>query len=152
MPPIDTSQNWFIFSQVLTLTPHGLEFFTPVSVKFQYTALGGWILVLLRADCDAVNPPNKWCPVLAIDTDTRQTILHDGHCSYDVQSAQLKLSHLCRYSWCGKPKHDSVRSEKMMNCSLFAWMDWPNRRCRFVLYFNNRCADILEVRTIVSTE
>ena len=148
MPLADTSQNWFILSPVLELEPHGAWFRKPIKIKFPMTAIfQGWYLVLLRADCDASETPKVWKDVLSIDTDTRQTITQDEHCRYYEEKGVLEVNHFCKYCWCGQPKDGGERSEKTLDCLLFAQINNRGKRVNFILHFSDWCHDVYKVGT-----
>ncbi|XP_062512254.1 uncharacterized protein LOC134188081 isoform X2 [Corticium candelabrum] len=146
MPLADTSQNWYIFSPVLELEPHGLYFHKPIQIKLPVTAIfQGWDLVLLRADCHASETPKTWKEVLSIDTDSRQVSTQDEHCSYNQDMAILQVSHFCKYCWCGRPKDGAERSEKTVDCLLFAQINSWGKRVNFILHFSDLCYDVYKL-------
>ena len=140
-PPADTSRKLFVFSPILSLEPQDFHFEVPFSVRFPFTAvLEGWNLTLMRAELE-----NIWSPVLAIDTDERKVTYEDDHCFYDLDTDLLRLSHFCKYRWCGYRKEGAFRSEKKVVCSLFAQMDPSGNLCKFNLHLSDSWQDVTNV-------
>ena len=140
MPPFGTLPNMFVFSPILSLSPHNLNFKVPVKIQFPYTAKRGWTLKLMRE-----NPDRGWISVLTIDTDTHEQMSLDSHCKFNVDTALLELGHFCKYSWCGRKKENASSSDKRLGCSLFARMDPSGTRCQFTLHLTDHCKDAYKV-------
>ena len=136
-------QLYSVFSPILAFQPHDLCFMKPVSIRFPFTAmLKGWMLELRREE-----PGNAcaWTPVLTIDTDLRDVIRKDNHCSYDVDTSLLELHHFCSYFWCGFKKEKASLAVKTLACLFFARMDSSGRSCNFVLHLSDNCQDVVQV-------
>ena len=119
-PPVDSTKDEYIFSPVLSLHPHGLQFKQPVLVKCLFNAVpGGWLLVLLRANCQKSEPSHAWEEIVVCNTDTGEVSTTD--CSCDVSCALLSITHFCDHCWCGKPIANSILGQKQLHCSVFGF-------------------------------
>ena len=131
----------FRFSGDLVLEPHDLQFRIPIEIRFPFTTVQrGWIMLLMREDAGM-----RWTTALAFDGDTCQVIEQDSHCHYDIHTATLKLSHFCKYRWCGYQKENCSSSKKVLRCNLFARMNSSGDSCDFVLHFCDNCEDAIKV-------
>ena len=143
--PMPVAKDWFVFSPILALQPHGLSFEVPVSMRFPLPAASkGWILKLMRE-----SPYIGWKSVLTIDSDTQEVVHRDLHCNYDLNTRCLQLSHFCKYFWCAYKKRNAPGKEKIIACLLYARMDSSRKACNFILYLTDYCADILEVSAYI---
>ena len=132
--------NSFVFSPILSLGPHNLQFKVPVKIRFPYTAGQGWTVHLKREDSE-----RGWVSVLTVDTDTYEQMSMDTHCNFNVDTAELELNHFCKYIWCGRSKANASPSEKLLGCSLYARMNPSGTSCQFVLHLTDHCNDAYEV-------
>ncbi|XP_062520082.1 uncharacterized protein LOC134195087 isoform X2 [Corticium candelabrum] len=145
--PLDSET--FRFSGDLVLEPHGLQFHVPIEIQFPFTAVQrGWTMFLMREE-----PGKGWTTVLSFDGDTGQVIERDSHCDYDPNTNTLKLSHFCKYSWCGCRKENATSSMKVLDCLFFSKMTTSGNSCDFVLHFCDDCRDIYkEVKKMETIE
>ena len=123
------------------LEPHDLQFRIPIEIRFPFTTVQrGWIMLLMREDAGM-----RWTTALDFDGDTCQVIEQDSHCHYDIHTATLKLSHFCKYRWCGYQKENCSSSKKVLRCILFARMNSSGDSCDFALHFCDNCEDAIKV-------
>ena len=145
-PPVDSSKEEYIFSPVLSLHPHGQQFKQPVLVRCSFNAVpGGWLLVLLRANCQDSESSRTWEEIVVYNTDTGEVSTAD--CSYDVSCALLSITHFCDHCWFGKPIVNSILGRKQLHCSAFGYV--YNTHLTIELVIHDRCDDIFEVTSDV---
>ena len=141
-PPVDSTKDEYIFSPVLSLHPHGHQFKQPVTVRCPFNAVpGGWLLVLLRANCQKSELPRTWEQIVVYDTDTGKVSTTD--CDYDPTHALLKITHFCDHCWFGKPITNSILGRKLLHCSAFGYS--YNKRWTIEVIMHDRCNDIFKV-------
>ena len=142
-PPVDPNKEEYVFSPVLTLHPHGYQFKEPVLVRFPFNAVpGGWLLVLLRANCQA-EPSRTWEEIVVYNTDTGEVSTPSTDCGYDISRAVLRIKHFCDHCWFGKPIANSILGQKQIHCSAFGF------RCQtgwlIEVTMHDRCDDVFQV-------
>ena len=141
-PPVDPTKKEYIFSPVLSLHPHGHQFKQPVLVRCPFNAVpGGWLLVLLRANCQKSEPSHTWEEIVIYNTDTGEVKTTD--CSFDVSRALLSINHFCEHCWVGKPIVNSLLGRKQLHCAVFGFR--YNKGWRLEVVIHDRCDDIFQV-------
>ena len=141
-PPVDSAKAEYLLSPVLSLHPHGYQFKQPVLIRCPFNAVpGGWLLVLLRANCQESEESLPWEEIVVYNTDTGEVITHD--CSYDVSRAILSITHFCDHCWIGKPLTNFILGRKQLHCSAFGYS--YNKQLTIEVIVHDRCNDIFEV-------
>ena len=148
-PPVDSAKDEYTFSPVLSLHPHGHQFKQPVLVRCPFNAVpGGWLLVLLRANCQKSDPSLPWEEIVVYNTDTGEVSTNDY--SYDISRSLLSITHFCDHCWTGKPLADYILGRKQLHCSAFGYV--YNKQLTIEVIVHDRCDDIFEVTsTFVSS-
>lgn len=141
-PPANTTNGEYIFSPVLSLEPHGYEFKQPVLVRCPFNAVpGGWMLVLLRTNCNEPKGAPSWEEIVVYNTDTSDVSTTD--CSYDVSRALLSVNHFCDHCWRGQQMVNTITGKKQLYCSVFGFRYQKEWTIEIVLH--DRCKDIFKV-------
>ena len=141
-PKVDSSKEEYTFSPVLSLHPDGYQFKQPVSVRFPFNSVpGGWLLILLRANCQEPKPFCTWEEIVVYNTDTGELSTTDN-CSYDVSRALLSITHFCLYCWIGKPI-SSLLGRKNICCSAFGFQ--YQNGCRIEVVMHDQCESLFQV-------
>ena len=141
-PAINLSDERYMFSPVLSLYPHGRQFKQPVVVRLPFNAVpGGWLLVLLRANCQTHEASRKWEEIVVYDTGTGEVSTSD--CKLDVSRTLLSITHFCDHCWIGKPLANYIWGRKQLHCSVFGYPF--NKKLSVEVIVHDRCDDVFEV-------